>query len=102
MIATDSASYSDQIFGLFALLGYRFSPRLADLPDQRFWRIDQTADYGPLDAVVGRNRINMSLIAANWPDMLRLAGSLLTGSVRRRRSCASRRAAAGRHCWAGH
>ena len=34
MIATDTASYSDQVFGLFALLGYRFSPRLADLPDQ--------------------------------------------------------------------
>ena len=82
MVATDTASYSDQIFGLFALLGYRFSPRLADLPDQRFWRIDPAADYGPLDAVAGRNRINTALIAANWPDMLRLAGSLVTGSVR--------------------
>ncbi len=82
MVATDTASYSDQIFGLFTLLGYRFSPRLAGLPDQRFWRIDPTADYGPLDAVAGRNRINMALITANWPDMLRLAGSLVTGSVR--------------------
>jgi len=34
MVATDTASYSDQIFGLFTLLGYRFSPRLAGLPDQ--------------------------------------------------------------------
>lgn len=82
MVATDSASYSDQIFGLFTLLGYRFSPRLAGLPDQRFWRIDTTADYGELNAVAGRNRINMELIAANWPDMLRLAGSLTAGTVR--------------------
>jgi TnpA family transposase len=82
MVTTDTASYSDQIFGLFALLGYRFSPRLADLPDQRFWRVDPAASYGALDAVVGRNQINVALISANWPDMLRLAGSLATGAVR--------------------
>ncbi|WP_104111906.1 Tn3 family transposase [Arthrobacter sp. N199823] len=82
MVATDTASYSDQIFGLFTLLGYRFSPRLAGLPDQRFWRIDTTADYGKLNAVAGRNRINMDLITANWPDMLRLVGSLTAGTVR--------------------
>jgi TnpA family transposase len=26
------------VFGLFKMLGYRFSPRLRDLSDQRFWR----------------------------------------------------------------
>jgi len=35
-----------------------------------------------MNAVASRNRINTALIAANWPDMLRLAGSLVTGSVR--------------------
>ena len=40
LIITDQASYSDQIFGLFWLLGYQFSPRPAGLPDQRFWRTD--------------------------------------------------------------
>ena len=82
MVATDTASYSDQIFGLFTLLGYRFSPRLAGLPDQRFWRIGTTADYGQLNAVAGRNRINLDLITAHWPDMLHLAGSLTAGTVR--------------------
>ncbi|EMQ96642.1 transposase Tn3 [Paeniglutamicibacter gangotriensis Lz1y] len=82
MVATDTASYSDQVFGLFTLLGYRFSPRLAGLPDQRFWRIDTAADYGELNAVAGRNRINMDLITTNWPDMLHLAGSLTAGTVR--------------------
>ena len=32
-IMTDTASYSDLIFGLFGLLVYQFSPRLADLGD---------------------------------------------------------------------
>ena len=57
MIITDQASYSDQIFGLFWLLGYQFSPRPAGLPDQRFWRLDPHADYGSLDRLA-RHRIN--------------------------------------------
>jgi len=38
VVTTDTASYSDMIFGRFALLGYRFSPRFAGLPDQRYRR----------------------------------------------------------------
>jgi TnpA family transposase len=80
-VVTDTASYSDQVFGLFRLLGFQFSPRLADLPDQRWWRIDPAADYGPLNSVA-RHRVNMDLIKANWPDLLRLAGSLMTHKVK--------------------
>jgi hypothetical protein len=47
-IMTDTGAYSDIVFGLFRLLGYRFSPRLADIGGTRFWRIDATADYGAL------------------------------------------------------
>ena len=81
VIITDPAAYSDQIFGLFWLLGYQFSPRLAGLPDQRFWRIDRHADYGPLDGLA-RHRINTELIGEQWEDILRVAGSLSTGTVR--------------------
>ena len=81
MIITDQASYSDQIFGLFWLLGFQFSPRPAGLPDQRFWRIDRHANYGPLDGLA-RNRINAELICEQWEDILRVAGSLSTGTVR--------------------
>ena len=38
MVATDNASYSDMVFGIFKMLGYRFSPRFKDLADQRFWK----------------------------------------------------------------
>ena len=81
MIITDQASYSDQVFGLYWLLGYQFSPRPAGLPDQRFWRLDRDADYGPLDRLA-RNRINAKLITAYWDDILRVVGSLSTGTVR--------------------
>jgi TnpA family transposase len=95
MVATDHASYSDMVFGLFKMLGYRFSPRLRDLSDQRFWRAEMpeqtdegseekaptSADYGPLNAIA-RNRINLDKVITHWPDMLRVAGSLITNQVR--------------------
>ena len=79
-IMTDSASYSDLMCGLFHLLGYQFCPRLADIGESRFWRIDATADYGPLNGLA-RNRINTDLISRNWDDMLRVVGSLKLGTV---------------------
>ena len=48
-VMTDTAGVSDVVFGLFWLLGYQFSPRLADLGETRFWRLDPTADYGVLN-----------------------------------------------------
>jgi TnpA family transposase len=85
MVATDHASYSDMVFGLFTMLGYRFSPRLRDLSDQRFWRAEMpgeaAGDYGPLNAIA-RNRVNLDKVITWWPDMLRVAGSLITNQVR--------------------
>jgi TnpA family transposase len=85
LVATDEASYSDMVFGVFKLLGYRFSPRIADIGDTRYWRAgwpgDPQADYGPLNAIA-RNKVNLAKITAAWPDMLRVAGSLITHEVR--------------------
>ena len=79
-IMTDTAAYADTVFGLFWLLGYQLSPRLADIGDARFWRIDKTADYGPLNGLA-RNRINIDLVTQNWEDVLRRAGSLKLGRI---------------------
>jgi TnpA family transposase len=80
-VITDTAGYSDIVFGLFAICGYQFSPRIADITDRRLWRIDTAAGYGPFDEL-GRHRIRLDRIRAHWPDMLRVAGSLITGQVR--------------------
>jgi TnpA family transposase len=79
-IMTDTGAYSDVVFGLFRLLGYRFSPRLADVGGTRFWRIDPKADYGLLNPL-SAHHINLQKIAPHWDDMLRLAGSLKLGRV---------------------
>jgi TnpA family transposase len=75
-IMSDTAGYSDIMFGLFRLLGYQFSPRLADTGGARFWRIAATADYGKLNPIA-TNRIDTRLITERYDDLLRVAGSLL-------------------------
>jgi len=79
-IMTDTAGASDVVFALFWLLGYRFSPRLADAGASRFWRMDPKADYGILNGLA-RQTINTKLISRNWEDILRIMGSLLYGTI---------------------
>lgn len=79
-IMADTSGVSDIIFGLFWLLGYRFSPRLADIGSARFWRIDPQADYGVLNNFA-KHRINAERIIRHWDDFLRVAGSLKLGTV---------------------
>ncbi len=79
-VMTDTAGASDVVFALFWLLGYRFSPRLADVGGSRFWRMDPKADYGILNDLA-RQTINTKLIARNWEDILRIMGSLLYGTI---------------------
>lgn len=79
-IMTDTAGASDMIFGLFWLLGYQFSPRLADAGEATLWRIDKEADYGVLDDLV-RSCIKPQRFETQWDEMLRVAGSLKLGTV---------------------
>ncbi|WP_455432620.1 Tn3 family transposase [Streptosporangium canum] len=85
VVATDNASYSDMVFGLFKILGYNFSPRFRDLDDQRFWRATmpgvETGTYGALEDLA-RNRVNLNKVITHWPDLLKVAGSLVTNQVR--------------------
>ncbi|MFY9926792.1 MAG: Tn3 family transposase [Streptosporangiaceae bacterium] len=80
MVSTDTAGASEIVFALAWALGYRWAPRLADLPDQRLWRIDRHAHYDALNGLA-RNRINTRLIAENWDEICRLTASLRAGTV---------------------
>ena len=79
-IMTDTAGYSDMIFGLFALLGFQFSPRIANDKGTKLWRIDSDADYHELNTL-SQNKINLTLIQTYWEEILRVAGSLKSGKV---------------------
>jgi TnpA family transposase len=79
-IMTDTGAYTDTIFALFWLLGYQFSPRIADTGGSRLWRMDPAADYGLFNNL-SRHRVNTRLIEEHWEDILRLVGSLKIGTV---------------------
>jgi TnpA family transposase len=80
-VMTDTNSYTDVVFGLFWLLGFQFSPRLADIKDRRFWRMERQADYGVFNDI-SKHKISTKRVQSDWDDMLRTAGSLKTGTVR--------------------
>jgi TnpA family transposase len=81
VIIADTGSYSDLVFGLTHLLGREYRPELADMPNQRAWRFDRDADYGPLNTAA-RGRIDRERIRRHWPDILRVIASIYTGQVR--------------------
>jgi TnpA family transposase len=80
VVITDQGSYSDVVFGILTLLGFDYRPVLADLPDTKLWRIDPTANYGPLNKTA-RGRIDIDKIDRYWPDILRVVASVHTREI---------------------
>ena len=79
-IMTDTGAYTDVIFAIFWLLGYQYSPRIADIGGSRLWRIDPKADYGVFNNLAS-HKVRAGLIAERWDEFLRLAGSPKLGMV---------------------
>lgn len=75
---TDTAGYTEIVFGLFDLLGLKFSPRLRDIADQTLYRFDKITTYKHLEPLV-TGKIKKDLIIKHWDDLLRLTASLKTG-----------------------
>ncbi|MGI9436608.1 MAG: Tn3 family transposase, partial [Geminicoccaceae bacterium] len=75
---TDTGGFSDHVFGLCALLGIRFAPRIRDLPDRRLYRIDPSIRLEKLDQVIA-GEINIELIRMHWPLIVRLVASIKNG-----------------------
>ncbi|MGL4287345.1 MULTISPECIES: Tn3 family transposase [Methylobacterium] len=72
---SDTHGFTEHLFGLCALLGIAYMPRLKDLPDQVLCRVDRTADYGPLQPLL-RGKVDLDLIAEQWDQLVRLVASL--------------------------
>jgi TnpA family transposase len=77
---TDTGGASDHVFGLFALIGKRFAPRLRNLKDRKFHTFDKGDAYPALSNHVGAP-INATLILDHWDDLLHLAASITTRTV---------------------
>ena len=77
---TDTAGYTDLVFGLFDLLGMQFSPRLADLAGKTLYCINKKIKYKNINSLI-TGKINLELISRHWDELLRIAGSLKQGYV---------------------
>ncbi len=75
---TDTAGYTDLVFGLFDLTGLRFSPRIRGLAGQRLWRLATTPTEGPASSLL-RHRIRADRFLDRWDDLLRVAATIRSG-----------------------
>jgi len=76
---TDTAGFTDHVFALTHLLGFRFSPRIRDLAETRIY-LPAGSAHPTLNALIG-GTINTKHIRNHWNEILRLASSIKTGTV---------------------
>ena len=77
---TDTAGFTDHVFGLCQLLGFRFAPRIRDLADKRLYVPGKGAEWPALSPLIGGS-INIRLIEQQLDEVLRLAASIQQGTV---------------------
>ena len=77
---TDTAGFTEHVFGLTQLLGFRFAPRIRDLADKRLYIHGDAKAYPTLTSLIGGS-INVKQIVMHWEDILRLAVSIQQGTV---------------------
>jgi len=78
---TDTAGFTDHVFALMHLLGFRFAPRIRDLGDTKLFIPKGDASYDALAPMISSDRLNIGLIRAHWDEILRLASSIKQGTV---------------------
>jgi TnpA family transposase len=77
---TDTAGFTDHVFALMHLLGFRFAPRIRDLGDTNLYRPRGAAGYDALKPMLG-GTLNLAQVRAHWDDLLRVATSIAQGTV---------------------
>src|SRR5574337_1183282 len=77
---TDTAGFTDHVFALMHLLGFRFAPRIRDLADKRLYIHGDAKQYPTLAGLIGGS-VNVKHIRAHWDEILRLAASIKQGTV---------------------
>ena len=77
---TDTAGFTDHVFALMHLLGFRFAPRIRDLADKRLYIHGDAKRYPTLAGLIGGS-LKVKHIRAHWDEILRLAASIQQGTV---------------------
>lgn len=77
---TDTNGFTDHVFGLMHLLGFRFAPRIRDLGETRLYIPASNTAYGALNPLIG-GTLNTKAIRTHWDEILRLSTSIKQGTV---------------------
>jgi TnpA family transposase len=77
---TDTAGFTDHVFALMHMLGFRFAPRIRDLGDTKLYIPGTVQEYPGLKTMIG-GTLNIKHVRAHWDDILRLASSIKHGTV---------------------
>lgn len=77
---TDTAGFTDHVFALMHLLGFRFAPRIRDLKETKLYMPKNDKDYPALQSMNG-GTLNVNHIRDHWDAILRLATSIKHGTV---------------------
>ncbi len=77
---TDTAGFTDHVFALMHLLGFRFAPRIRDLGETKLYVPTGDRQYTALAAMIG-SPLNLKVIRVHWDEILRLAASIKQGTV---------------------
>ena len=76
----DTGGFTDHVFAVTSRLGYRFIPRIRDLPSKRLHVFEPRRVPKPLIGLTG-NKIREDVIVRNWPDIRRVAATLASGAL---------------------
>jgi TnpA family transposase len=78
---TDTAGFTDHVFGLMPFVGFRFAPRIRDLGETKLFVPPGDAVYDGLKPMLSSERLKIKQIRAHWDEILRLATSIKQGTV---------------------
>lgn len=77
---TDTAGFTDHVFALMHLLGFRFAPRIRDLKDTKLYVPKTEEAYSGLQPMIG-GTLNLKQVREHWDEIIRLAASIKQGTV---------------------
>ena len=78
---TDTAGFTDQVFGMMHLLGFKLAPRIRNLGETKiFVPPGKHKNYAALQPMLG-DELKINCIKTYWNDILRLATSIQQGTA---------------------
>lgn len=77
----DTAGFTELMYALYDLQGFKLSPRIRDLADQCLYPLANVTNYGVLKPLFRGPTIRRDLIVRCWDDMHRISASLKDGTV---------------------